>query len=99
MTTYINNKVAITYEQEHAKFEADFKKEIELLLGETVTITTGDRELGIRAVLTVDGIRIMSCNNTLFTEDFEHGADWEELENKSVLKANIEWLRNARKAI
>jgi hypothetical protein len=101
MTTYVNNKVAITAEQEMQAFEAAFAEKVSSTLNEIVTIVTGDPELGIRRVETADAIFITSVNNSLFVEDYEHGADFEELDGDgwSVLKANIEWLRNARKAI
>lgn len=100
MTTYINNKVAITAEQEIQAFEAAFAEQVTKVLNESVAIVTGDPELGIRRVQTTDGIFITLCAGKLFVEDYENGRDFEELDGDgwSVLKANIEWLRNARKA-
>jgi hypothetical protein len=101
MNTYINNQVAITNKKEIQAFEAAFAEQVSSALNETVTIVTGDPELGIRRVQTADGIFITTVNDSLFVEDYAHGADFDEIEHSrpfSVLKANIEWLRNARKA-
>ena len=75
-----------------------FTKKVARTLGEIVIEQPADGN--IYRVITTDGIFVTQCEGSLFVEDYQHGSDFEELDGNgwSVLKANIEWLRNARKA-
>ena len=76
-----------------------FGAKVAQTLNEAVTGLPSDSDLNIHRVQTSDGIFITLCEGALFVEDYEHGADFEEIDHAepwSVLKANIEWLRNAR---
>jgi hypothetical protein len=79
----------------------EFSSKVAQTLGEAVLIEATDTELDIYRVETTDGIFVTICDGALFVEDYAEGKDWEEIQSAdpwSVLKANINRIRNARKA-